>query len=70
MADVCLEGEGGELATLVLLAAINVAVVCPSATKALQCGKSGGFCAPLSLRPRPLMWNAEWGNRNRSAGGH
>jgi len=43
-------------ATLVLLAAINAAVVCPSATKALQCGKGVGFSA-TSLRPRPLMWD-------------
>lgn len=34
---------------LVLLATINAAVVWPLATKALQCGKSGGFCAASSL---------------------
>lgn len=57
---------------LVLLATINAAVVWPLATKALQCGKSGGFCAasslPRSARTRhalpqpwthPLMWDAQ-----------
>lgn len=42
---------------LVLLATINAAVVWPLATKALQCGKSGGFCAASSL-PRSACASA------------